>query len=78
MKRISVNTILNNSAKNDENFNVIQYQSYDSSIATDGLGNPAVTWNDTTSGNAEIYIKKWNGTSCHLISRCTTRLSGGR
>ena len=33
------------------------------SLALDGSGNPVVAWQDRTSGNAEIYLKRWNGTS---------------
>lgn len=33
----------------------------DLAIGTDGM--PAVAWADTTSGNAEIYVKRWNGSS---------------
>lgn len=33
------------------------------SIAIDGNNLPAVTWEDDTTGNSEIYYAKWNGSS---------------
>jgi len=32
-------------------------------IAMDGVGNPIVVWNDNESGDREIFIKRWNGSS---------------
>lgn len=31
-------------------------------IALDASGNPIVVWEDKSSGNSEIYVKRWNGT----------------
>lgn len=31
------------------------------SLAVDGNGNPFVSWNDSSSGNVQIYVKHWNG-----------------
>jgi len=33
------------------------------SIALDPSGNPVVAWFDNSSGNYEIYVRRWNGTS---------------
>ena len=33
------------------------------SLALDSLGNPVVAWEDNTSGNYEIYVKRWNGSA---------------
>ena len=32
------------------------------SVAVDATGNPVVAWQDGTSGNLEIYLKRWDGT----------------
>jgi len=37
--------------------------SYYPSLALDGSGNPYVAWGDNTSGNYEIYIKRFDGIS---------------
>jgi uncharacterized delta-60 repeat protein len=33
------------------------------SIATAPDGNPFITWEDHSSGNADIYVRRWNGSS---------------
>ncbi len=33
------------------------------SMEIDGSGNPVIAWTDSGSGNWEIYVKQWNGTS---------------
>ncbi|MBI3856670.1 MAG: hypothetical protein HY293_13365 [Planctomycetes bacterium] len=33
------------------------------SLALDASGNPVVAWRDTTPGNSEIYLKRWNGSA---------------
>ncbi len=33
------------------------------SLALDSSDNPVVAWSDNTSGNYEIYVKRWNGSS---------------
>ena len=45
------------------------------SIAINGSGNPVVAWQDNTSGDYEIYIKQWNGSSWEEIG--TGSSSGG-
>jgi len=37
--------------------------SYSPSLYLDGTGNPHIAWYDDTSGNAEIYYLKWNGSA---------------
>ncbi|MFH1282202.1 MAG: hypothetical protein ABII27_00880, partial [bacterium] len=37
--------------------------SVEPSLYLDNSGNPYVVWRDFTSGNAEIYYLRWNGTS---------------
>jgi len=31
------------------------------SLAIDSFGNPVVAWDDNSSGNVEIYLRRWNG-----------------
>ena len=33
------------------------------SLAINSSGNPVVAWVEVTSGNSEIFLKQWNGTS---------------
>lgn len=35
--------------------------SYGPSVGVDGSGNPYVAWYDSTSGNSEIYVKRYDG-----------------
>lgn len=35
--------------------------SYSPSVAIDALGNPVVAWSEQTSGNYEIYLRRWDG-----------------
>jgi len=49
--------------------------SYRPSLAINGLGNPVVAWYDNTSGDTEIYIKQWNGSSWEEIG--TNSATGG-
>ncbi len=38
-------------------------ESLQPSLALDSSGNPVVAWNDNTSGNYEIYVKRFDGTA---------------
>ncbi|MFN3484717.1 MAG: hypothetical protein ACK44W_04460 [Planctomycetota bacterium] len=33
------------------------------SLVLDSSGRPVIAWSDSSSGNAEIYLKRWNGSS---------------
>ncbi|MEW6200600.1 MAG: hypothetical protein AB1546_01380 [bacterium] len=46
-----------------------------SEIQSDSIGDPIVAWGDRTSGNYEIYVKRWNGTS--WVEMGTGSASGG-
>jgi hypothetical protein len=37
--------------------------SYDPSLAVAPDGRPYVAWNDSSSGDSEIYVRRWNGSS---------------
>jgi hypothetical protein len=45
------------------------------SLALDTSGNPYVTWSDSASGNLEIYLRYWNGSSWLELGGSAT--SGG-
>jgi hypothetical protein len=38
-------------------------------------GTPYITWQDSTSGNREIYVRRWNGTNWEEVGVCSA--SGG-
>ncbi len=37
--------------------------SYNPSLRLDSFDNPVIAWNDGTSGNFEIYLKRWSGSA---------------
>jgi hypothetical protein len=49
--------------------------SYSSSIALSPENDPMVTWNDTSTGDSEIYVRRWNGNSWAEVG--TGSASGG-
>ena len=58
--------ISNNIGTTDEN----------AAITKNVSGFPIVAWPDTTSGNGEIYVKQWNGTSWEEINVPSESISG--
>lgn len=46
------------------------------SMAINNLGNPVVAWSDSTSGNNEIYVKQWNGSTWEEMSAGSASAGG--